>query len=458
MPAPIHIVGGGLAGSEAAWQIAEAGLTAVLHEMRPVRPTAAHQTDRLAELVCSNSLKSEQADSAPWLLKQELRRLGSLVLRAAAQARVPGGHALTVDRDVFSAEVTRAIAAHPRIEIRREEVREVPAPGRDGITIITIIATGPLTSDALADEIARLTGSGRLFFYDSISPIVEADSVDQAIAFRASRYGKSLDGTADYLNCPFDRPQYEAFVDALLAAESVSSHMSQMATDLPDNAVPYFEACLPIEELARRGRDTLRFGPMKPMGLIDPRTGRRPWAAVQLRQENLRADSFNLVGFQNHLKFGEQARILRMIPGLERAEFLRFGQIHRNTYINAPALLTPTLQLRARPDVLFAGQISGVEGYVEAIATGLMAGLNAVELATGLQPRPFPRETALGSLCHYISGADPRNYQPANITFDLLPQLDESTRERLRHDKHARHAEVCRRAAEAMDQHLHAHV
>jgi methylenetetrahydrofolate--tRNA-(uracil-5-)-methyltransferase len=455
MPAPIHIVGGGLAGSEAAWQIAEAGLTAVLHEMRPVRPTAAHQTDRLAELVCSNSLKSEQADSAPWLLKQELRRLGSLVLRAAAQARVPGGHALTVDRDVFSAEVTRAIAAHPRIEIRREEVREVPAPGRDGITIITIIATGPLTSDALADEIARLTGSGRLFFYDSISPIVDADSVDQTVAFRASRYDKSLDGTADYVNCPFDRPQYEAFVDALLAAEAVSSHI---ASDLPDKAVPYFEACLPIEELARRGRDTLRFGPMKPMGLIDPRTGRRPWAAVQLRQENLRADSFNLVGFQNHLKFGEQARILRMIPGLERAEFLRFGQIHRNTYINAPALLTPTLQLRARPDVLFAGQISGVEGYVEAIATGLMAGLNAVELATGGQPRPFPRETALGSLCHYISGADPRNYQPANITFDLLPQLDESTRERLRHDKHARHAEVCRRAAEAMDQHLHAHV
>ena len=455
MPAPIHIVGGGLAGSEAAWQIAEAGLTAVLHEMRPARPTAAHQTDRLAELVCSNSLKSEQADSAPWLLKQELRRLGSLVLRAAAQARVPGGHALTVDRDVFSAEVTRAIAAHPRIEIRREEVREVPAPGRDGITIITIIATGPLTSDALADEIARLTGSGRLFFYDSISPIVDADSVDQTVAFRASRYDKSLDGTADYVNCPFDRPQYEAFVDALLAAEAVSSHI---ASDLPDKAVPYFEACLPIEELARRGRDTLRFGPMKPMGLIDPRTGRRPWAAVQLRQENLRADSFNLVGFQNHLKFGEQARILRMIPGLERAEFLRFGQIHRNTYINAPALLTPTLQLRARPDVLFAGQISGVEGYVEAIATGLMAGLNAVELATGGQPRPFPRETALGSLCHYISGADPRNYQPANITFDLLPQLDESTRERLRHDKHARHAEVCRRAAEAMDQHLHAHV
>ncbi|HTT66125.1 MAG TPA: methylenetetrahydrofolate--tRNA-(uracil(54)-C(5))-methyltransferase (FADH(2)-oxidizing) TrmFO [Bryobacteraceae bacterium] len=444
MPAPIHIIGGGLAGSEAAWQIAESGYMAVLHEMRPVRPTAAHRTDRLAELVCSNSLKSEQENSAPWLLKEELRGLGSLVLQAAAHARVPGGHALTVDRDIFAEEVTRAIASHPRIEIRREEVSAVPDAG------MVIIATGPLTSDALAADIGRLTGSGRLFFYDSISPIVDAGTVERTIAFRASRYDKSLDGTADYLNCPLDRAQYEAFVDALLAAEPVSAH-------IPDD-VPYFEACLPIEELAHRGRDTLRFGPMKPMGLIDPRTGRRPWAAVQLRQENLRADSFNLVGFQNHLKFGEQARILRMIPGLEHAEFLRYGQIHRNTYINAPALLAPTLQLRARPEILFAGQISGVEGYVEAIATGLMAGRHAAELASGRQPRAFPRETALGSLCHYISAADPRNYQPANITFDLLPQLDEATRHSLRHDKRARHAEVCRRAAAALEQHLHAHV
>ena len=440
----IHIIGGGLAGSEAAWQVAEGGYPVLLHEMRPVRPTAAHRTDRLAELVCSNSLKSEQESSAPWLLKQELRRLGSLVLTAAGKARVPGGHALTVDRDVFSAEVTRVINAHPRIEVRREEVREVPADA------ITIIATGPLTSDALAEEIARLTGSGRLFFYDSISPIVEADSVDPGIAFWASRYGKSLDGTGDYLNCPLDRMQYDAVVDALLTAQTVSSHI--------EDDVPYFEACLPIEELARRGRETLRFGPMKPMGLTDPRTGRRPYAAVQLRQENLRAESFNLVGFQNHLKFGEQARILRMIPGLEKAEFVRFGQIHRNTYINAPALLTPTLQLRARPEVLFAGQISGVEGYVEAIATGWMAGQHAVTLASGGEPRPFPRETALGSLCQYISGADSRNYQPANITFDLLPQLEEAVRHRLRHDKPARHAEVCRRALEALDQHLHAHV
>jgi methylenetetrahydrofolate--tRNA-(uracil-5-)-methyltransferase len=435
---PIHIIGGGLAGTEAAWQVARRGLRSVLYEMRPARRTPAHQTDRLAELVCSNSLKSEQESSAPWLLKEELRRLGSLLLCAAQKARVPGGHALTVDRELFAAEVTGAIAAEPLIELRREEVTSLPEGA------IAIIATGPLTSDALAQEIARLTGSGRLFFYDSISPIVEAESVDTSIAFWASRYGKSTDGTDDYLNCPFDRPQYERFVDELLKGDSVSAH-------IPEDATPYFEACLPIEELARRGRETLRFGPMKPMGLSDPRTGRRPWAVVQLRQENLRVQSFNLVGFQNHLKFGEQARILRMIPGLERAEFLRFGQIHRNTYINAPALLTPTLQLRARPDVLFAGQISGVEGYVEAIATGLMAGMHAAAVATGGQPAPFPRETALGSLCHYVSGADPSNYQPANITFDLLPQLDETTRQELRRDKKARHTEVCRRALVAME-------
>jgi methylenetetrahydrofolate--tRNA-(uracil-5-)-methyltransferase len=441
---PIHIIGGGLAGAEAAWQIARRGLTAVLHEMRPTRPTPAHQTNRLAELVCSNSLKSEQVDSAPWLLKEELRRLDSLLLAAAEKARVPGGHALTVDRDVFSAEVTSAIASQPLIELRREEVTRVP----DGIAIV---ATGPLTSEALAADIARITGSDRLFFYDSISPIVDADSVDTSIAFWASRYGKSATGTDDYLNCPFDKEQYERFLDELLKAESVSSHIAEDDT-------PYFEACLPIEEIARRGRDTLRFGPMKPMGLTDPRTGRRPWAVVQLRQENLRASSFNLVGFQNHLKFGEQARILRMIPGLERAEFIRFGQIHRNTYINAPALLAPTLQLRTRPETFFAGQISGVEGYVESIATGLLAGVNAATLAGGGQPQPVPRASALGSLCHYVSGADPSNYQPANITFDLLPALDEATRQSLRRDKKARHAEVCRRAQAAFDEYLHAHV
>jgi methylenetetrahydrofolate--tRNA-(uracil-5-)-methyltransferase len=434
---PIHIIGGGLAGSEAAWQIAQRGLNCVLHEMRPVRPTPAHQTDRLAELVCSNSLKSESESTAPWLLKEELRRLDSLLLRCAMTARVPGGHALTVDRDLFAQEVTAAIEGEPRIELRRDEITALDPDA------IWIVASGPLTSGALADEIARLTGSGRLYFYDSISPIVEAESVNTGIAFWASRYGKSTDGTDDYLNCPLDRDQYERFVDELLAAASVSAH-------IPEDHTCYFEACLPIEEIARRGRDTLRFGPMKPMGLTDPKTGRRPWAVVQLRQENLRAQSFNLVGFQNHMKFGEQARVLRLIPGLENAEFLRFGQIHRNTYINAPALLTATLQLRALPEVLFAGQISGVEGYVESIATGLMAGMHAVAVANGREPRALPRETALGSLCHYISAADPSDYQPANITFDLLPQLDEETRHKLRRDKKARHALVCQRALEAL--------
>jgi len=442
---PVHIIGGGLAGSEAAWQLARRGIPAVLHEMRPYRRTPAHQTDRLAELVCSNSLKSESVSTAPWLLKEELRRLDSLLIACAEKARVPGGHALTVDRQIFSDLVTYAIAEQPLIELRREEITSLPADA------IVIIATGPLTSEALAEEIARLTGSGRLYFYDSISPIVDAETVDTNIAFWASRYGKSSTGTDDYLNCPFDREQYERFVDELLNAQNVTAHIEEDRT-------PFFEACLPIEELARRGRDTLRFGPMKPMGLTDPRTGRRPYAAVQLRQESLRAQSFNLVGFQNHLKFGEQARILRMIPGLENAEFLRFGQIHRNTYINAPALLTPALALRTRPDVFFAGQISGVEGYVEAIATGLMAGIHAATHAAGQEPRPLPRATALGSLCHYISGADPANYQPANITFDLLPQLDDATRHQLRRDKQARHAEVCRRAQVALDEYLAVHV
>jgi methylenetetrahydrofolate--tRNA-(uracil-5-)-methyltransferase len=434
-----------LAGTEAAWQVARRGLPVVLHEMRPVRRTPAHRTDRLAELVCSNSLKSELESTAPWLLKEELRRLGSLLLTCAQKARVPGGHALTVDRDGFAAEVTSAIEGQPLIELRREEVTALP-PGE-----IVIIASGPLTSEALAGEIARLTGTGRLFFYDSISPIVDAETVDTGVAFWASRYGKSTDGTDDYLNCPFDRAQYDRLVDQLLAAQAVSAH-------IPEDDTRYFEACLPIEELARRGRDTLRFGPMKPMGLTDPRTGRRPWAVVQLRQENLRARSFNLVGFQNYMKFGEQARVLRLIPGLEQAEFLRFGQIHRNTYINAPALLTPTLQLRAQPRVFFAGQISGVEGYVEAVATGLMAGVHAAALAAGSAPRPLGRATALGSLCHYISGADPAHYQPANITFDLLPPLDEPTRLALRRDKQARHAEVCRRAQSALEEWVAARV
>ena len=435
----IKVIGGGLAGTEAAWQIAERGIDVALYEMRPVRTTDAHQTDRLAELVCSNSLKSDQEPSASWLLKEELRRLDSLLLRAAEKARVPGGQALTVDRVAFADEVSRMIEGHARIEVRREEVRGIDPDG------ITVIASGPLTSDALANDIARLTGSARLFFYDSISPIVDANTVDRSIAFAASRYDKSLDGTGDYLNCPMNRAEYERFVDALLAAEAVEAHIP--------NDTPYFEACLPIEEIARRGRDTLRFGPMKPMGLVDPRTGRRPYAVVQLRQENLRADSYNLVGFQNHLRFAEQKRILRLIPGLENVEFLRFGQIHRNTYINAPELLSDTLQLRARPNVFFAGQISGVEGYVESIATGLVAGVLAAAFASGEAVRAFPRESATGALCHYISHANPKHYQPANIAFDLFPALNPNPR-----DRKERQTAICRVALEKLDEYMGVHV
>ncbi|MBS1825123.1 MAG: methylenetetrahydrofolate--tRNA-(uracil(54)-C(5))-methyltransferase (FADH(2)-oxidizing) TrmFO [Acidobacteria bacterium] len=432
MPDTIHILGGGLAGAEAAFQVAGAGLRAVLYEMRPQTTTPAHKTDRMAELVCSNSLKSESLHTAPWLLKEELRRMGSQLLVAAGKTRVPGGQALTVDRDLFSAEVSAALEAIEGIEIRREEIKTIPPDG------IVVVATGPLTSDALALEIARLTGSERLYFYDSISPIVDAETIDYSIAFRASRYGKSIDASDDYLNCPFNKEQYEAFLDALLEAQKHTPH-------IPED-VPYFEACLPVEEIARRGRDTLRFGPMKPVGLTDPRTGRWPYAAVQLRQETLRASSYNLVGFQNYLKYPDQKRVFRMIPGLENAEFLRYGQIHRNTYINAPSLLDPTLQLRSDPRILFAGQISGVEGYVESIATGLIAGRNAAALARGETARVLPRETALGSLCHYIAHADPKHYQPANITFDLLPKLDEESLKRFKRDKKTRHAEVCRRA------------
>jgi methylenetetrahydrofolate--tRNA-(uracil-5-)-methyltransferase len=438
------VIGGGLAGAEAAWQLAARGIDVTLFEMRPVRTTDAHQTDRLAELVCSNSLKSDQHPSASWLLKEELRRLDSLLLRAAAKSRVPGGNALTVDRVALADEVTAAIEAHPRIEIRREEAVTLD------VNSLTVIATGPLTSDTLACEIARLTGSSRLFLYDSISPIVDAHTIDRSIAFAASRYDKSLDGstsetTGDYLNCPFTKAEYERFVDALLSAEAVEAHIP--------NDTPYFEACLPIEEIARRGRETLRFGPMKPTGLTDPRTGRWPYAAVQLRQENLRADSYNLVGFQNHLRFAEQKRIMRMIPGLENAEFLRYGQIHRNTYINAPALLDATLQLRSHPNIFFAGQISGVEGYVESIATGLAAGMIAAGQLLGEALRPFPRETAIGSLCHYISHADPRHYQPANIAFDLLPLPDPNPR-----DRKERQAAVCARALEKLEEYCAAYV
>jgi methylenetetrahydrofolate--tRNA-(uracil-5-)-methyltransferase len=417
--------------------------------MRPVRQTPAHRTADFGELVCSNSLKSDSENTAPWLLKQELRRLGSLSMQAAQQARVPGGHALTVDRDLFARAITEAIESEPRIRVVREEAERIPDEG------IAVVATGPLTSGSLAEDIAGRTGAGGLYFYDSISPIVDADSIDREKVFAASRYGKSLDGGDDYLNCPFTKDEYEAFIDALLTAESADAHIEEDRA-IHNGKVPFFESCLPVEELARRGRDTLRFGPMKPVGLTDPRTGRWPYAAIQLRQEDARAGSYNLVGFQNYMKFPEQKRVFRMIPGLEQAEILRFGQIHRNTYINAPALLDETLRLKADPSVLFAGQISGVEGYVESMATGLLAGEWAAALARGAEPRPMPRETAMGSLTNYIAHADTKRYQPANIAFDLLPPVEEALRRKWKHDKRARHAEVCRRAAEALDAWLRA--
>jgi len=434
----ILVIGGGLAGSEAAWQAARAGLRVALCEMRPVRSTPAHRTDRLAELVCSNSLKSNQPQSASGLLKEELRRAGSLLLQIADRAAVPAGQALAVDREQFAAGVTAALEANPLVSLRREEVRAVP---RD---TVVVLATGPLTSDALSVDLARLAGAQHLYFYDAISPIVDAETLDLSKIFRASRYGKDdrPESDGDYLNCPLTRDEYDRFVDAVLAAEEVERHAFEDAR--------YFEACLPLEELARRGRDTLRFGPMKPVGLFDPRTGRRPYAAVQLRREDARASSYNLVGLQNHLRFTEQKRILRMIPGLEKAEFLRYGQIHRNTYLNAPALLAPTLALRTRPDVFIAGQLCGTEGYVEAIATGLLAGTQAARLARGEEPLAPPRETALGSLVHYITRASPRGYQPANIAFDLLPPLPEEERQRLGSKKDRRAAQ-CRRALAALE-------
>jgi methylenetetrahydrofolate--tRNA-(uracil-5-)-methyltransferase len=426
---PIRIIGAGLAGSEAAWQCARRGVTAELFEMRPVRSTPAHQTANFAELVCSNSLKSDTENTAPWLLKEEMRRAGSLLMEIARETAVPAGHALAVDREKFSQQVTAAIEREPLIRIVREEVTAI-----DEDNGITIIASGPLSSDALSREILRLSGSEQLYFYDSISPIVEADSIDMSGVYLAARYDK---GTADYINCPMTKEEYDRFVDALLEAEPVVGKDWEKLN--------YFESCLPIEEIARRGRDTLRFGPMKPVGLRDPRTGQTPYAVVQLRQENLRADSYNLVGFQNHLKFGEQARILRLIPGLENAKFLRYGQIHRNTYINGPAVLRETSQMKQHPNVLFAGQISGVEGYVESIATGLLAGMQTAALAMNAEPLAPPHVTALGALVNYICHADAKNFQPANITFDLLLPLDEETRRRIR-DKKQRHALVCQRA------------
>ncbi|HVN81289.1 MAG TPA: methylenetetrahydrofolate--tRNA-(uracil(54)-C(5))-methyltransferase (FADH(2)-oxidizing) TrmFO [Terriglobia bacterium] len=406
----IIIIGGGLAGSEAAWQIARLGLKVRLFEMRPDRMTPAHKTGHLAEIVCSNSFKSEREFTAPWLLKQELIQLDSLLIRLAYENRVPSGASLSVDRAYFAAEVTEALEKCPGIEICREEVTTIPQNN------ICIIATGPLTSEKLSQSIRTFAGEEHLYFYDAISPVVDAETIDMARVFRASRYDKA---GADYLNCPMTKDEYLAFYDALIHAESVPLHECEKAM--------YFESCLPIEEMARRGLDTLRFGPMKPVGLMDPRSKKMPYAAVQLRQETLKADSYNLVGLQNHLRFGEQERVFRLIPGLEQALFLRLGQIHRNTYVNSPRLLMPTLQTRKNLRVFFAGQISGVEGYVECIATGLVAGINASRLAMGLGPVFPPRRTAIGSLLHYLANADPDNFQPENINFGIMPPLEFDT-------------------------------
>ncbi len=442
----IRVIGGGLAGPEAALTAARLACEVDLYEMRAVvegkpRLTPAHQTTDFGELVCSNSLKSESEWTAPWLLKQEMRRAGSALLRIADETAVPAGHALAVDRVEFSRRISEAIRVEPKIRVIREEVTSLEPVGAGDA--LTIVATGPLTSDALNREIQRLTGAGHLAFYDSISPIVDAESVDMGRVYFAARWDK---GTADYINCPMDRAEYDRFLDALLAAEP--------AEEKEWEKLEYFEGCLPIEVLARRGRDTLRFGPMKPVGLRDPRTGKTPWAVVQLRKENLRADSYNLVGFQNHLKFGEQARVLRLIPGLENARFLRYGQIHRNTYICAPALLDECLRLRKSPGLLFAGQICGVEGYTESIATGMLAGIYAAALVRGEEPAPVPRATALGSLVHYITHAEAKNFQPANITFDLLQPLvdplEPEVRRKVR-DKKERHRLQCERALKAFD-------
>ena len=429
---PVHVIGGGLAGSEAAWQLAERGHDVVVHEMRPVRGTEAHKTDRLAELVCSNTFKSTETSNAHGLLKAEMRLLGSMILECADAARVPGGSALTVDREIFSAAVHERVTSHPRITVERGEVSELPSPG--------IVATGPLTSSALAETIRQRLGLEALAFYDAIAPIVSHDSIDYDVVFRASRYGKeTMEGESDgaYLNCPMSREQYETFIDALTAADRATAHEF--------DAVPYFEGCMPAEEMARRGRETLRFGPMKPVGLIDPRTGREAYAVVQLRMEDRAGQMWNLVGFQTRLRYPEQQRVFRMIPGLENAEFLRFGSIHRNSYLNAPAALLPHLALRDDPRVMFAGQLTGVEGYTESTATGLLAGVNLSRLLAGEEPVLPPATTMLGALYRYMREADPRHFQPMNANFGLVDELGERVR-----DKRAKKERLAERALAAM--------
>jgi methylenetetrahydrofolate--tRNA-(uracil-5-)-methyltransferase len=451
----IHILGGGLAGVEAAWQAASRGQQVVIHEMRPVRQTDVHRTGCLAELVCSNSLRSDKLDNAVGLLKEEMRRLGSLVMRVADDVRVPAGAALAVDRERFAAEITREVMAHPFITVVREEVRDVPDPAMTGGPVI--VATGPLTSPALSERISSLVGHSQLYFYDAVSPIVLAETIDRSRVFRASRWGRDTppagpaswpaEGVAsqeacaaesgDYLNCPFTAQEYEVFYQALMTAERATVHDFEKEK--------FFEGCLPIEVMARRGVETLRFGPMKPVGLTDPRTGRHAYAVVQLRQDNLAADHFSLVGFQTQLKRGEQDRVFRLIPGLERAEFVRFGLVHRNTYINGPMVLAETWQVRSQPTLFFAGQISGVEGYVESAASGLLAGINAAATADGRAPSAPPRTTAIGALAYYASHAEAKDYQPSNITFGIMSPLDVMDR-RLRRDRKARNEAISARA------------
>jgi methylenetetrahydrofolate--tRNA-(uracil-5-)-methyltransferase len=433
--ANVTVIGGGLAGCEAAWQIAERGIKVRLYEMRPVRPTPAHKTSNLAEIVCSNSLKSDQPFNASWLLKQELRRMGSLLMRIADSVRVPAGSALAVDREEFALKTTEAISGHANIELIREEVTEIPRLDDVGIAII---ASGPLTSGALSESIRNFCGLDNLYFYDAISPIVDAETIDYSKAYRASRYGK---GDDDYINCPMSQEEYKAFYDALVSAEAVELHDFEEAH--------YFESCLPIEELARRGRETLRFGPMRPVGLVDPHTGRVPWAVVQLRQEDRMQSSYNLVGFQNHLKFPDQRRVLRLIPGLEHAEFLRLGQIHRNTYINSPRMLTPTLAARQDPRVFFAGQLAGTEGYIENIASGLVAGINAVQTLRGGEPIVFPAAAAIGALCRYIS-TPAKHFAPMNIHFGLLPPMEPLVEMGKRISKNEKQRLLCERALNSL--------
>ena len=430
----VHIIGGGLAGSEAAWQLGERGHDVVLHEMRPVRGTEAHKTGRLGELVCSNTFKSTETSNAHGLLKAEMRLLGCMILECADDARVPGGSALTVDRDVFSAAVDARISAHARITVVREEVAALPSPG--------IIATGPLTSDALAAAIRARLGVESLAFYDAIAPIIDYDSIDHDVVFRASRYGKeTMEGEGDgaYLNCPMTREQYETFLDALTQADQATAHEF--------DAVPYFEGCMPAEEMARRGRESLRFGPMKPVGLTDPRTGREAYAIVQLRMEDRGGRMWNLVGFQTRLRYPEQQRVFRLIPGLEHAEFLRFGSIHRNSYLNAPAALAPHLALKDAPMTLVAGQLTGVEGYTESTATGLLAGINLSRMLGGDAPVVPPPTTMLGALYRYLREADPRHFQPMNANFGLVDDLGRRVK-----DKRAKKEQLAARALEHLAQ------